>query len=288
MKPFPIPVVPYTAPGLFDEDESLQYLPSPGDMSVFRAPIPRETPPAEVQGAAKAILAELLDAMRETPFDAAHPVKRSLFDVPAAVRVELNELLGQGEVGMQVAASADVPALQIQESAFAGIWRIQSVRDDGTLASDEIEAGACPRQVTALLAAQPRKAMVRPALDEGLMNAPALLGELFEHSARHKGGNRAHVINLSLLPVTPQDLAWLDTALGRGPVVVLSRGYGNCRITSTALPHTWWVQYFNSMDQLILNTLEVVDLPEVALAAAEDYEDSIARLGEWLDCIEVA
>jgi hydrogenase-1 operon protein HyaF len=36
------------------------------------------------------------------------------------------------------------------------------------------------------------------------------------------------------------------------------------------------------MDQIILNTIEVVDVPEVALAADEDYQDSIERLGEWL------
>jgi len=42
------------------------------------------------------------------------------------------------------------------------------------------------------------------------------------------------------------------------------------------------VQYFNSMDQLILNTLEVVQVPEAALAAREDYEDSIERLKEWI------
>ena len=43
---------------------------------------------------------------------------------------------------------------------------------------------------------------------------------------------------------------------------------------------TWWVQYFNSSDSLIPNTIEVTDLPDVPPAAAEDYADSIVRLGE--------
>ena len=42
----------------------------------------------------------------------------------------------------------------------------------------------------------------------------------------------------------------------------------------------WRVQYFNSMQTLILDTLEVVDVPEVALAAPEDLADSKERLGE--------
>ena len=82
--------------------------------------------------------------------------------------------------------------------------------------------------------------------------------------------------------MSPEDLQYLFDAFGTGTVSILSRGYGNCRITSTGLNHVWWVQYFNSMDQIILDTLEVVDVPEVAQAAADDYADSVERLGEWL------
>jgi hydrogenase-1 operon protein HyaF len=42
------------------------------------------------------------------------------------------------------------------------------------------------------------------------------------------------------------------------------------------------VQYFNSMNTLILNTIEVVDVPEVALAADEDLLDSRERLAELI------
>ena len=45
----------------------------------------------------------------------------------------------------------------------------------------------------------------------------------------------------------------------------------------------WRVQYFNSMQTLILNTLEVVEVPEVAMAAADDLADSRERLRELLD-----
>jgi hydrogenase-1 operon protein HyaF len=42
-------------------------------------------------------------------------------------------------------------------------------------------------------------------------------------------------------------------------------------------------QYFNSDDTLILNTLEVSDVPSVACAAMEDLADSAERLGEILN-----
>ena len=73
---------------------------------------------------------------------------------------------------------------------------------------------------------------------------------------------------------------------GSGRVVVLSRGYGNCRIASTRLPRIWRVTYFNSTDLVILDTLEVSLVPEVACAAAEDLEDSAERLAEVLDWVQ--
>jgi len=114
------------------------------------------------------------------------------------------------------------------------------------------------------------------------MNAPAILNELLDRSQQYRAGQSAHVINFSLLPMSPDDLEYLHDVFGGGSVSILSRGYGNCRISSTRLPNVWWVQYFNSMDALILNTIEVVDVPEVALAASEDFQNSTERLGEWL------
>jgi len=85
------------------------------------------------------------------------------------------------------------------------------------------------------------------------------------------------------LPCTDEDMEYLVATLGSGPAVILSRGYGNCRITSTGTRNIWWVQYFNSQDTLILNSLEVSQVPEVACAASEDIEDSKNRLDEILE-----
>jgi hydrogenase-1 operon protein HyaF len=70
--------------------------------------------------------------------------------------------------------------------------------------------------------------------------------------------------------------------LGKGTTSILSRGYGTNRITSTMTDKVWWVQYFNSDDTLILNTLEVCEVPSVACAALEDLADSATRLTEIL------
>ena len=95
----------------------------------------------------------------------------------------------------------------------------------------------------------------------------SVLTEIVGKARAYKAGDAAHVVNLTLLPMSPEDMECLPLTLGVGAVTILSRGYGNCRITSTRLPNVWWVQYFNSMDTLILNTIEVSDVPEVALAS---------------------
>ena len=120
------------------------------------------------------------------------------------------------------------------------------------------------------------------------MNAPTLLQELHDHRQQWRVGQSAHLVNLSLLPLSPADMACLEEQLGTGRVVILSRGYGNCRISSTRVPNTWRVVYYNSQDAMILNSIEVVDMPEVACAAPEDLVDSEQRLREvmaWVNRI---
>jgi hydrogenase-1 operon protein HyaF len=90
------------------------------------------------------------------------------------------------------------------------------------------------------------------------------------------------VVNLSLLPLVPADQQGLEQVLGEGPVAILSRGFGNCRINATNARGIWRVRYFNTMNTVILDTIEVVDLPEAARAADDDYDDSLVRLVELL------
>jgi hydrogenase-1 operon protein HyaF len=130
--------------------------------------------------------------------------------------------------------------------------------------------------------------------DRARRRASDWTGERVEHQAGGEpegSGDAASavdpvVINLTLLPQTEADLACLEERLGLGPLSILSRGYGNCRITATAIRDLWWVQYFNSDDRLILNTLELTEVPSAALAAQEDIDDSAKRLAEILEALQ--
>jgi len=190
-------------------------------------------------------------------------------------RKVMADALGSGEVSMKIRG---IPAVMVQESVFAGLWMLVGA------GIDRAEVGQVPQ-----LALSRAHVPHRPAIGvlarrvPGLANAPAILSELMDKSLTWQPGTPAHIINLTLLPHTPEDLDWLAEALGEGAVTILSRGYGNCRITACAQAHVWRVQFYNSADQLILDTFEVAEVPEVALAAQEDLTDSAVRI---LDVIE--
>jgi hydrogenase-1 operon protein HyaF len=280
VKPFPLPVVEFASPPRSAEDP-FDFPPMPKAEPLAR-PLPPEDATFEERATAADVLEQVLEAMERHEPGSADPPRFSLRALaPGALRA-LNESLGQGEVSATV-ANGHAPAWCVQESAFAGLWRVQ--RDDGCgqLVEDLIEAGDMPvivKQAAVGLAA----VLPDPAqLPEGVMNAPALVSEIRHHATAWKPGRRAHVINLSLLPLNAADHQALAALLGEGPITILSRGFGNCRIGSTRARAVWRVQYFNSMSTLILDTIEVVDIPEAARAAAEDYRESRERLRDLLN-----
>jgi hydrogenase-1 operon protein HyaF len=299
MKPFPIPVVPF-GPGSQPEEDALDYMVMPSGMETFRAPmLPEREEIASLAGAHAALRATLAALVRVNQGLPAEPV--SLFELNEAERKLINQVLGEGEVSVRVKTAQG--ELAIQESVFAGVWRvIESVVPEGAQASnfvrsDYIEVGRIPMGVLeAAQQLQPVGARRRVALQpqdtghwpEGVMNAPAILTELEDHIQAWRPGVPAHVINMTLLPLSQADLAVIDQVLGSGPILMLSRGYGNCRISHTAVPMCWRVSYFNSQDALILDTVEVTDLPEVACAAPEDLADSHERLADMLQWVEGA
>jgi hydrogenase-1 operon protein HyaF len=258
-----------------DGDDELTYMSMPQDMRTFAPRIPEVENPG-LFGPAFDLLAAFSAACGEVAGGAA-PVSFDLAGLDAANRRLIAETLGEGEVSIRMHG---VPAVAAQESVFAGLWILKGAGVDRaevapvpTLARER--AFAARRPATLALAAR------RP----GVVNAPSLLAELMDKSLGYRPGQEIHVVNLTLLPHTEEDLAWLDEALGEGAVTILSRGYGNCRITATAQAHVWRVQFYNSMDVLILDTFEVTAMPEVVLAAAEDLADSAGRLREVLEAI---
>ena len=277
--PFMLPPTGF-GPGsqpLDHQDEALEYMPLPQDMRTYSPRIPEVESLGDADlSPALALLDRVAHAAREVS-EQGGARRFDLAGLDAPNRALIAETLGSGEVAAKVRA---IPAVAVQESVFAGIWTLKSAT------SDTIEVAAIPACVRTAPFAPLRKAMGKDTpLAEGVVNAPPLQVELADKSAAFSPDAPLHVINLSLLPHTEEDLVWLDHAVGEGSVTILSRGYGNCRVTATAVPHVWRVQFFNSQDTLILDTFEVTTVPEVACAAPEDLGDSATRLLNVLEAI---
>jgi hydrogenase-1 operon protein HyaF len=244
-------------------------------MRTYSPHIPEAEDPAAL-AEALALLAEMAAAC-EAVAEGAGPVEFDLAGLTAKARAIMADALGQGEVSMKIGG---VPAIMVQESVFAGVWMLAGV------GVDRVEVATVPSLALARAHLPHRPAVgALAARVPGLVNAPAILSELMDKSATRRTGDVPHVVNLSLLPHSPEDLLWLDEALGQGAVTILSRGYGNCRITATGQGRVWKVQFYNSMDTLILDTFEVTEVPEVALAAGMDLADSASRIRDVIEAI---
>lgn len=288
MKDFPIPVISVgIGPGSQVEEETLEYMSMPQGMETFRPPVlPEPEEVALCQQAHRALREALvvLDEVRRGGTNRSIDL-RGL--PPADLRL-VNQVLGEGEVSALVQSEGDAQyELRVQESVFAGVWRVVS-SVNGQVVSDTIELGAVPQvlKATALEDVWPTVPRWQGALPPGVQNAPALLAEIEDQWRQWRPGQPAHVVNLTLLPMSTEDIGFLDHHLGTGRALILSRGYGNCRITNTCAPNCWRVVYYNSQDVVILNTVEVTELPEVVQAAQEDLDDSHDRLREVLEWVE--
>jgi hydrogenase-1 operon protein HyaF len=261
-----------------EDGVALEYLQMPQEMTTYAMPQISTDLNAQDLAQAKAVLLKLQLNLAAFPAISA-PIELTHLD--AINRRFIDELLGEGEVSVICSGEQNI---RIQESVLAGVWRLQKLNAQKQIVDDTLEVGIIPQQLSQSAFDQTSGQIDTTwnELPQGVMNAPPLLTELNAKIAEYQPGGEAHTINLSLLPQTEQDLAFLSQRLGGGSVTILSRGYGNCRITATGTTFVWWVQYFNSEDTLILNTLEVSDVPSVACASPEDITDSCERLQEIL------
>jgi hydrogenase-1 operon protein HyaF len=281
-KDFPLPVVTI-GPGSQDEgEEQLSYIELPKEMSTFS--MPSLPDPEQVRDAGEARAA--LRWLAGTTAGWAHAPQNASFDVgvlDAHNRDIVDQVLGEGEVSIIVSGRA---GMRMQESVFTGVWRVRRFAPGGSLESDLIEVGPIPR--AAVEAARSAASLDVPAapIPDDALSAPPILAEIADRVARRQPGEPTHVINLSLLPMSPSDGKHLGDVLAAGPVRILSRGYGSCRITSTVVRDTWWVQYVNGYGNPMVDSIEITDIPEVAIASAEDIAESAARVREALEWLE--
>ncbi|MCP3380555.1 hydrogenase expression/formation protein [Bradyrhizobium sp. CCGUVB4N] len=186
------------------------------------------------------------------------------------------DVLGEGEVAGLIALP-DGSLAQIQESVLAGIWRVRLETDE---ASEYLEVGAIPEIVKRAASDFTTADFEIGQVPDGSMNVLPVLAEIRERALAWRPGMLSQIVNFTRLPMSPVDMSFLHETIRNGPVQLVSRGYGTCRMLATGIRNVWSVQFFNAMDTIILDTLEIGGVPKVALAADEDFEDSAERMRE--------
>jgi hydrogenase-1 operon protein HyaF len=292
-------------PGSQPGDEDWSCLPLPAEIETWHAPVTPE-PGTPGTGEVLTLLRAMAAAMNGNPMPA-QPLVFSLHTLSADAHNLLAQMMGEGEVSAQVAPTCGRYAhtgtiVRIQESRYTGIWRVIVDDANGQRLDDHIEIGALPAEIfdEALHSGVthgmvPDVSEIAIAAVDGLMNAPSIASEIAAAQAatletiaqqgQTQSGN-SHVINFSLLPVTPADIAWLEAMLGEGTVAIFSTGYGKCTVTATGWRHVWRVRYFDGANRVLLDTLDITRIPEVVMAAPEDLASSLEHLREMVGWLE--
>lgn len=271
------------APGARIREARVLEYPAAPQWEIYDTALPHETAtPADFDVVADAI-GQLIAAMRGHGVGHAEYPRLPLADVPESARNLLYAALGEGGVKADARGHGNGRAgLRVQETAFAGVWRVQRDGPCGDWVDDRLEACEIPAAIVAAAREGTAATFEFGALPDGVQHAPLLLRELRSHIRVFTPGGPPHVINLSLLPLTAADHVAIDGLLGEGSVTIVSHGFSNCRITSTRVRNVWRVRYFNPQNTLILDTIEIVEAPEAARVVADDFIDSIERLEELL------
>ena len=262
-----------------EDGKSLLTIDMPSDMATYQKPsIPEPQAVMELDGAREAMF-WLRDTLRS--FDpSTTPKLANLGALDEESRDLVNQILGEGEVSVKFDGKVRARS---QEAVMAGVWRTLYLDDDDKVYFDLLEVAGVPHTVRTTDGREDVAIELPDSVPAGMNNVRAILSELQSARERFSESQQSYSINLTLLPLSDDEIAFLDAQLGRGPIDVLSRAYGKCQVISTATANIWWVRYFNSMGTLILNTLEVVGVPNVVAAADEDISDSAERLKELLE-----
>ena len=252
--------------------------PDASPLALFAVARPEDAPPI-----APRTPRDLADALVTRALEAVLAGLRG--EGPAVVAVDgktgdgVDDALGRGDAWVDVVGRRTYRA---RETGLCGVWRVQTLSEDGAIVGDHVEVADVPRVVRAAAENATSRAVPIPDEDPALMNARPLLVELRHRAETQAATDANHVISLSLLPLSAGDVGALQTALGVGPVRGGSRGYGTCNVALTKRARIWNVQYLNAAGVVVLDTLEVGDVPVALRAMPEDLEDSAVRLEELL------
>ncbi len=113
-------------------------------------------------------------------------------------------------------------------------------------------------------------------------NSIPILHEVLHALRRLAGSGESTLIDLNAMPFGPGDEEQLLSLLGRGEVQATVDALGTTRVTETAYPGVWLIDYLNEDDQRLTLHLEITEIPSILCVQPRDIEDSITALDAQL------
>ena len=111
------------------------------------------------------------------------------------------------------------------------------------------------------------------APDSGLSgNAWPLMLEISDMVQQLLETGETAAIDLSALPLTPEDKAWLKARLGRGQISVSLEAEGLSTLDETACPGVWWVTHRDPQERVQSEFIEVTTAPDLIQAHPDDIK----------------
>jgi hydrogenase-1 operon protein HyaF len=102
----------------------------------------------------------------------------------------------------------------------------------------------------------------------------ALLSEAADLLERLANGGSPAMIDLRSLPMSAQDRAALQGALGEGEVRVTLNADGISTLYETAIAGLWWVEHRNRQGDVIAELLEIARFPLILDSAPDEIATS--------------
>jgi hydrogenase-1 operon protein HyaF len=113
-------------------------------------------------------------------------------------------------------------------------------------------------------------------------NVLPLLHEIRHALERLASTGEPTTIDLSSIPLSPDDRDRLLDVLGRGEVEARLDAFGPSNIRETAYPGVWLVQHMNPPGEEHSSLIEITRLPALLQTPEADVKDSAAALADRL------
>jgi hypothetical protein len=111
----------------------------------------------------------------------------------------------------------------------------------------------------------------------------AVLSELVTLLERLAMGGGSSAIDLRSLPMSAQDRAALQSALGEGEVQAMLNTEGLSNIRETRVPGVWWVEHRDRHGELIAELIEVTCMPQILMSPADEIAAGARALREQIN-----